>query len=294
MAHTSHQIPGAAGSLATLPPGFSSGEVQVNGTALHYVRGGDGPVIILLHGFPQDWTEYRSIMPRLAGQFTVVSVDLPGIGRSKSSATGYDTAHMSADIHALAAGLNLDRPYLVGHDLGGLTAYAYLRQFPDDLRGVMILDVPISGLRGTEEASSDFWHIRFIQVPGEFAEKLIVGRQDVFLGWSLAMGAFTPEEREYYTQSYGGPQIHAAFEIYRAFPANGEYNAARTEAIKTPVVVAVGEKSFFAEYLPTFVDAYHEKGVMHVESAAIPEAGHYLLADNPQAVADLIEKYASR
>lgn len=281
------------GPLSAAPPGFSSGQAQVNGTTLHYVRGGGGPAIVLVHGFPMDWTEYRSIMPRLAERFTVVSVDLPGIGKSSPSATGYDTAHMAADIHTLACALNLEQPYIVGHDLGGLTTYAYVRQFPGTLRGAMILDIPIPGLDGWEEATSAFWHIRFIQEPGEFAEKLVVGRQEIFLGWSFAMGAFTADERNHYVESYGAPQIHAAFEIYRAFPEDSEWNAAKTDPNDTPLVVAVGEKSFFAKLLPTFVDGYRAKGMSRVDGIQIPGSGHCVLADNPEAVAEVIEKYAS-
>jgi alpha-beta hydrolase superfamily lysophospholipase len=68
------------------PSGFSSANARVNGTSLHYVRGGRGPAVILVHGFPVDWVEYRAIMPRLAQRFTVVTVDLPGMGRSAPTA----------------------------------------------------------------------------------------------------------------------------------------------------------------------------------------------------------------
>lgn len=277
--------------LAATPAGFSSANTRVNGTRLHYLRGGHGPAVILVHGFPEDWVEYRAIMPRLAKRFTVVAVDLPGVGKSGPAANGYDTAHMAADIHALAAALNLERPYIVGHDLGGLTTYAYVRQFPDSLRGAMILDVPMPGLAGSEEAGSGFWHVGFIQAPKGLAEKLVVGRQAVFLGWFYDLGKFTPAERAYFIQAYGAPQLHAAFEIYRALPKDGGWNADQTAPSSVPLVVAVGEKSFFNALLPTFVEGYRAKGMTHVESARIPDAGHYLLADNPEAVADLIEQH---
>jgi pimeloyl-ACP methyl ester carboxylesterase len=277
--------------VAEPPSGFASDHVQVNGTSLHYVRGGRGPAIILIHGFPEDWVEYRAIMPRLAERFTVVAVDLPGIGRSAPAAGGYDAANLAAHIHGLAEALKLDRSYLVGHDLGGIVTYAYVRRFPSSLRGAMILDVPIPGLAGWDESTKDFWHIGFIQVPG-LAEKMVPGRQEAFLGYNLDEGKFTPEERAYYFQAYGPPQLHAAFEIYRAFSKDAEWNAAQTTLNSVPLVVAVGEKSFFAPFVSTFVDGYRAKGMTHVESARIPAASHYLLADNPQAVAELIERHA--
>ena len=284
---------GAAGaaSVGELPSGFSSAQAPVNGTSLHYVRGGQGPAVILLHGFPEDWVEYRAIMPRLAKRFTVVAVDLPGIGRSMPAAGGYEATNLADHINGLAEALELDRPYVVGHDLGGIVTYAYVRRFPGSLRGAMILDVPVPGLAGWDDTTSNFWHIGFIQTPG-LAEQLVPGRQAAFLGWFLDIGMFTPEERAYYIQSYGASQLHAAFEIYRAFPKNGEWNAAQTAPNSTPVVIAVGEKSFFAPFLSTFVEGYRAKGMTHVDGARIPAAGHYLLADNPQSVADLIERHA--
>ena len=281
----------SAAEVGAPPPGFSSEHADVLGTSLHYVVGGQGPAIILIHGFPEDWVEYRAIMPRLARRFTVVSVDLPGIGRSKPTNGGYDAPNLAAHIHALAQALKLEQPYIVGHDLGGIVTYAYVRQFADSLRGAMILDVPVPGIAGWDEATSGMWHIGFIQTPG-LAEKMVPGRQDAFLGWAFDFGKFTPDERAYYIQAYEAPQLHAAFEIYRAFPKDGEWNAAQTTPNSVPLVVGVGEKSFFNTLLPTFVEGYRAKGMTHVESARIPDAGHYLLADNPEAVADLVERYA--
>ncbi|HEY7641529.1 MAG TPA: alpha/beta fold hydrolase [Steroidobacteraceae bacterium] len=71
----------------TAPAGFTSASAQAHGTSLHYVRGGQGPVIILLHGFPETWVEYQSIMPRLAQRFTTVAIDLPGVGSRRRRRT---------------------------------------------------------------------------------------------------------------------------------------------------------------------------------------------------------------
>ena len=125
---------------------FEFPTAEVNGTTLHYVRGGSGPAIILLHGYPQDWSEWRHVMPSLAGQFTVVVVDLRGVGGSKPTAGGYDAANLAANTRAVAQQLKLERPYVAGHDIGGMAAYAYARAFPDDTSGVMVLDVPLPGI----------------------------------------------------------------------------------------------------------------------------------------------------
>jgi pimeloyl-ACP methyl ester carboxylesterase len=281
-----------ASRLAAPPVGFVSADVEVSGARLHYVRGGLGPAVILVHGFPEDWVEYRAIMPKLAERFTVVAIDLPGIGKSDPSANGYTTADMADAIHGLAAALELERPYIVGHDLGGIITYAYVRRFAHELRGAMILDVPMPGLSGSEEAASDFWHVGFMQAPKDLAEKLVVGRQEAFLGWFFDLGNFTAAERAYYIRAYGAPQLHAAFEIYRALPKDAQWNADQTTPNSVPLVVAVGEKSFFAPMLTKFVEGYRARGMTQVESAYIPGASHYVVADNPTAVAQLIHRYA--
>jgi pimeloyl-ACP methyl ester carboxylesterase len=271
--------------------GFASAHARVNGSDLHYVRGGQGPAVILLHGCPETWAAYRTIMPRLAERYTVIAVDLPGIGRSAPLQQGYDAASMAAHIHALAVSLQLDRPFVVGHDIGGHVAYAYVRRCVECVRGAMILDVPIPGLGGAEQAGTGMWHVGFMMTPG-LPEKLVHGRQEAFLGWFYDLGRLTTAERAYYVKAYGERQLHAGFEMYRALPRSARWNAAQTAPNSVPLVVAAGEQSFCYPLLPTFIEGYREKGMTRVQSARIPDAGHYVLADNPQAVAALIERHA--
>lgn len=110
--------------LATLGGGFVSGTAKANGTPPHYVRGGTGPAIILLHGFPEDWYEYHRVMPLLAKQFRVVAVDLRGIGGSAATAGGYDAANVAEDVHQLGADLVANRVVQDRNRItsGGITA----------------------------------------------------------------------------------------------------------------------------------------------------------------------------
>jgi pimeloyl-ACP methyl ester carboxylesterase len=218
---------GAASPLATgLRKDFVSETAAVNGTTLHYVRGGKGPPLMLIHGFPQDWFEYQGIMPRLAKRFTVFAVDLRGIGGSKATAGGYDAANMAEDIDQLAATLKLQHVYVVGHDVGGQVAYALVRRHPQDLRGAMILDSPIPGVAGWDESMSGpaVWHVGFMQVPG-LAEKMVAGRQAAYLGYFFGFSKFTPAEQAHYLKAYATPaQLHAMFEMYRAFLRGDDYD----------------------------------------------------------------------
>lgn len=279
-----------------LPAGFTSATVQVNGTALHYVRGGKGPVVVPVHGFPEDWSEYRAIIPRLAQRFTVVALDLRGIGGSTPASGGYDAANRAKDIHDLAAALKLDRLYLVGHDLGGITAYAYLRRYPQTLRGAMILDTPIPGVDGWDEGMGGplVWHVGFMQVPG-LAETMVPGRQAAYLGYFYDHGKFTPAARAERLRAYASPaQLHAVFEMYRAFPADVKFNAAQTAVDAVPLVYATGDQSPFVKLVPKVAQGLRAKGLSHVETATVPGSIHYLLADRPADVAALIERHAGQ
>ena len=275
------------------PAGFTSDSVRVQNASIHIVRGGSGPTLILVHGFPETWVEYRSIMPKLARSFTVIALDLPGIGQSGPSDNGYESVKLASRIHDLATALKLDRPYIVGHDLGGIVTYAYVRSFPQSLRGAMILDVPVPGIAGWDKSVADFWHIKFIQAP-RLAEQVMPGEKTAFFTYFLAVAKFKPAEINYYIKAYGKQQLHAAFEIYRGFIEDEKWNAAQTGSNNVPLTVAVGEKSFFGSFLPTYVEGFKSKGMADVEGAQIPGASHYVLADNPDAVADLIEKSAAR
>jgi pimeloyl-ACP methyl ester carboxylesterase len=274
--------------------GFQSGTAAVNGTVLHYVRGGHGPALILIHGFPQDWFEFRSIMPRLADRFTVVAVDLRGIGGSSATEGGYDAANLATDIKQLADQLKLDRPYLVGHDLGGQVAFAFIQQYKQAARGAMILDSPLPGIAGWNESLNGpaVWHVGFMQAPG-LAEQLVERRQSAFLGYFFQFAKFTPAEREHYLAAYGtSAQLKAAFGMYRAFPENVEAAAARRGPNPTPVILATGEKSPFANLVPGMAADLESQGFAHVDTATIPGAVHYVVEDAPDAVAKLIETHA--
>jgi pimeloyl-ACP methyl ester carboxylesterase len=285
-------------AVAELGAGFVANMADVNGTTLHYVRGGTGPAIILLHGFPQDWYEFHQVMPRLATTFMVIAADLRGIGGSKATPGGYEAANLAEDIHQLAQQLKLERVYLVGHDLGGIVAYAFARLYPEETRGVMILDVPLPGLEPWEEVKADplLWHINFHQTP-DLPEQLIAGRQEVYFRhfWSLGTvngDGISDDDAAHYASAYAAPeQLRAGFEMYRALPANEQFNAAQRSAIEVPLVLAGGDQGF-GPLLPDIAEALQTHGCTNVTVELIENSGHYVADEQPEAVAALIERYA--
>jgi pimeloyl-ACP methyl ester carboxylesterase len=278
---------------AQLGSGFESKFAQANGTRLHYVRGGSGPPLILLHGFPEDWYEFRLVMPRLAKRFTVVALDLRGVGESAPSETGYDAANMAEDIHQFILSLGLEHVYLFGHDIGGMVAYAYARRYPESTRGVMILDVAFPGLDPWQEILGHpaFWHVRFHQTT--LPEKLVSGRQAEYFRYFLSQ--FSDAELSHYAQSYRDPDhLRAAFETYRAFPVNEKFFVAQGGHLDLPIVIGSGEHDAFAEFVPRIAAAMRQHGCANLATETIRGAAHYVAEEKPDAVADLIERYAAQ
>src|ERR1700728_4794551 len=282
-------------AVAALGSGFVSDTAQVNGTTLHCVRGGAGAAIILLHGFSEDWYAYHRIMPRLAKQFTVVAVDLRGIGGSAATAGGYDVASMAEDVHQLAEHLHLEHVYVVGHDIGGMVAYAFARRYPETSRGVMMLDAPLPGLGPWDAVKANRipWHIDFQQTPG-LPEQLLAGREAVDLRHFLDSDTFSDADAARYARAYAAPEdLRAALEIYRAFPANEKFNAAQPSAIIVPLVLAPGTNSPFERLTPSFADALRAHGCANIEIEVIENSVHFVADEHPDAVAQLIERDAS-
>src|ERR1700687_298671 len=133
-----------ASNVVRIPFGFRSGSVNANGTTLHYVRGGTGPAVILLYVFPEDRYEFHLITPRLAKTFTVVAVHLRGGANPRRHREG--TMRQSSGGHSpTAAQLRWQQVYVVGHDIGGMVAYAFVSRYPQTARGAIVLDYTARG-----------------------------------------------------------------------------------------------------------------------------------------------------
>ncbi|QQO16758.1 alpha/beta hydrolase [Bradyrhizobium diazoefficiens] len=278
---------------AAAPAGFISAVEAVNGAQIHYVRGGSGPPLLLIHGFPQNWSEYRPVLERLARRYTVIALDIRGIGESKGDGP-YDARTLAEDVRQLVAKLNLKRPYVVGHDIGGQVTYALVRLDPSFARGAMLMDAPIPGIDGWDESLKlpGVWHVGFMQTPG-LPEQLLAGREAVFIDYFMGFSRFTPAEQEASRAAYATPaQWRAALGIYRAFPENARWNAAQHGANPTPMVLGAGERSPFLHLLPKFAAGLRASGFAQVKTEAISGAAHYVIGEQPAFVTELIEREA--
>ena len=215
-----------------------------------------------------------------------------GVGGSTTMSGDSDAATMAEDVHRLAAALKLERVYVVGHDIGAMVAYAFVRRYPLTTRGTMILDVPLPGIAGWDEIQGHpaMWHVRFMQVPG-LAEKLVAGRQADYFSRFFQFGNFTPGDVAHFVKAYATlAQLHAVFEMYRAFPANAQFNAAQSGPNDVPLLLAAGDGSPFAQLVPKMAESLRANRCAHVETGLVRGAVHYIVEDQPEAVADLIER----
>ena len=168
-------------AVAELGGDFISGTATANGTTIHYVRGGRGPALVLLHGFPQDWFEWRRLMPRLAESFTVIAIDLRGVGGSAAPSDGYAAADLAEDVYQLLGALGVDRAHIVGHDTGGWVAYAFSRLHPRSTSSLLIMETPIPGIEPFQHLDIDvpLWHGEFHMIP-DLPEALVADRQAIY------------------------------------------------------------------------------------------------------------------
>ena len=123
---------------------FRHAKVQIDGVPLHFVTGGSGPVVLLLHGWPASWSSWRRMMPALAAGHTVIAVDMPGFGTS-GPAPSADEVAISALLHKLMVQLGHKRVSIVRHDMGGPVAYGCAAQFPAEVDKVVLTETAIPG-----------------------------------------------------------------------------------------------------------------------------------------------------
>jgi pimeloyl-ACP methyl ester carboxylesterase len=175
-------LAGTAMAEVAAPAGFTSAKTNKSAVNLHYVRdGGAGETVILLHGFPQTWTSWVKMMPLLSADYDVIAVDLRGVGKSDKPKDGFDKKTSAQDIKNLMDELGIKKANIVGHDIGGMIAYAFAAQFPDMAQSITIIDVPVPGTDIFKMIAQDprAWHFAFHNDP-TVPEALVKGREQFY------------------------------------------------------------------------------------------------------------------
>ncbi len=277
----------------SLMPGFTARNVRANGLRFHTWIGGDGPPLVLVHGYPQSGIMWRKVAPTLAQHYTVVVPDLRGYGDSDKPRDGFDKKTMASDIHGVMAALGHARYRVVGHDRGARVSHRLALDFADAVERVSLLDiVPTHTVfRDTgRELAAAYWHWFFFLVP-DLPEQMIAAAPEAFLRnmfRALTSEAGAIEEaavREYLRVFTLPGTIRCTLEDYRAAPTRdcADDEADSHRRVTAPMQVLWGE---FGKMHTLFdVLATWRDKATDVRGRALP-CGHFIPEEAPQALLD--------
>ena len=280
--------------------GFTSHTVAVgNGIEIAALVGGDGPPLLLLHGFPQTRACWRKIAPGLTDRFTVVIPDLRGYGASSKPPGGGDHAAyakraMAADQVALMRTFGFDRFRLVGHDRGGRVAHRLALDHPDAVKRIAVLDIcPTATMYAAtdKEFATAYYHWFFLIQPADFPERMIANNthhyiRETIASWCKTEGTFDEAILRHYVEAYFDPAaIHGACEDYRAAAGIDLVHDAESDAagirIKAPLLALWGSRGVVGRKFDVLA-TWREKSESFVEGHAI-DCGHFLPEAAPEA-----------
>ncbi|WP_109479837.1 alpha/beta hydrolase [Paraburkholderia sp. C35] len=292
-------LPASSPAIAAASARVQDGKIDVNGVRYHYLLAPgkkDSPTVVLLHGWASTSYMWRFVMPQLVARgYTVLAPDLRGLGDTSKPATGYDKATVAEDIHALVAKLGLGPQInIVGHDMGGMVAYAYAAQHPNEVSTLAILDVPLPGIEPWDQLvqTPRTWHFRFYSVQ-DVPEMLIAGRELEYLKWfhnseAVNARAFTEDVEETYAREYAMPgALRAGFEYYRAFPQDIKDNRAFSATKLTMPVLGIGGAGSMG---PIIGDQLRHVAT-NVQAVNVQGSGHWVAEEQPAIVTDALLKF---
>jgi len=252
--------PGSVSGAPNLPEGFadtfSSRYVDIGELRLHAVIGGEGPPLLLVHGWPQNWYQFRMVMPALARDFQVIVVDQRGIGLSDRPEGGYDTRTLANDVIALADALGHERFAIVGFDTGMLISYAVAADHRERVDRLVVGEAPLPGISAPiplilpPQLNARLWHIAFNGLAPEVNERLLEGRSEIFFQAEYAASAGTKplpaDVVRYYidTHSSSPEALHSTFQLYRSFvPTIAQNEERKAQPLAIPVLALGGAES---------------------------------------------------
>jgi len=278
----------------SFPDDFRTQEIQTNGTALSVRVGGNGPAVVLLHGYAETGDMWAPMAADLARDHRVIVPDLRGLGLSSKPDHGYDKKTQAADVAGVLAAFGVDRIDLVAHDIGNMVAFQFAVQHPEQIRRLVMIDAPVPGVGPWDEIlkSPLLWHFRF---GGPDMERLVAGRERIYLDrfwneFSADPARFDEAARVHYAQLYALPgAMRAGFAQFAAFDQDAADNRAwlATGArLRMPVLAVGGEKSFGATMAVVMRAAADD-----VRESVIPDSGHWVMEENPQTTIDVVRGF---
>lgn len=283
-----------AAELLPFPATFRTQDIDANGVTLHVRTGGEGPVVVLIHGFGDTGDMWAPLAADLVRDHRVIVPDLRGMGLSSHPQEGYDKRTQAGDIRTILTSLGIDQATIVGHDIGTMVAYAYAVRYPDKTQKLVVMDAPVPGIPPWETIVRNplLWHFDF---GGPDVERLVEGRERIYLDrfWNEFAGdpaKIDEEAREHYARLYARPgAMHSAFAQFRSIRQDVEDNKVSiTTKLSMPVLAIGGEKSFGAAEAVVMRNAASD-----VTEVVIPAAGHWLMEEQPEATIAAVRTFVT-
>ena len=284
-------------ALESFPASFHTQEIQTNGTTLHVRVGGQGPAVVMLHGFADTGDMWAPAAAVLVKHHTVVVPDLRGMGLSAHPDMGYTKKNQAVDIVGVMDALKIDQADLVTHDIGNMVGYALAAQYSARITKWVVIDAPLPGIGNWEEIKQSplLWHFNF---RGPDEERLVAGRERIYLDRFYNELSADPKKideatRQHYAALYARPHaMHDAFEQFGAFNQDAVDNKAllvKVGKLAMPVLAVGAEKSFGTAEADTlrFV-------ATNVTTGIVPGSGHWIMDENPAATTALIVNFLSK
>lgn len=266
-------------------------KTRANGVWLHHVVAGQGDPVLLLHGWPQTWFEWRRVMPALAERHTVHAPDVRGMGDSERPGDGYDAVTLAEDIYQLLRQQGALPAHLVGHDLGGPIAYALAAKHPEAARSLTIIECLLPGVGPLPSEipglGEPLWHFAFHSTR-DLPEALITGRERMYLSYFYRHFAYDPsaigdEDIDEYVRCYSAPGgLRASLEQYRALPSTAAAFAELSRKKLAVPVLALGGAHCLGEAVLNQARLVAD----HAEGGAVERSGHWVPEERPDFLAE--------
>lgn len=279
--------------------GFERVRIETEGASINAIRGGEGPPVLLLHGYPQTLAMWHLVAPRLAEAFTIVAADLRGYGDSSrpeggEDHAGYSKRAMALDQVQLMQELGFDSFAVAGHDRGGRVAHRMALDHPERVTKLAVLDiVPTRHVFETadKELATAYYHWFFLIQPYDLPERLIGADPDYFLGkklggWGSGIEVFAAEAYAEYEHCFRNPRtIHASCEDYRAAATIDltHDETDRGRKVECPLLAIWGERGV-VERLYDVLEVWREYAT-DVRGRVL-SCGHYLPEERPEETAE--------
>jgi pimeloyl-ACP methyl ester carboxylesterase len=280
-------------SAFEFPPMFAVKHVPIEGATIYVRFGGQGPAVVLLHGYGETGDMWVPLASDLARDHIVVVPDLRGLGLSSKPPSGFDKKTQARDVAGVLDDLKIDHAALVTHDIGNMVGYAFAAQYPERVTRLALIDAPLPGVGPWEDILKNplLWHFRF---GGPDMERLVAGRERIYLDrfwneFSATPSRFSEAARNHYARLYAMPgAMHSGFMQFAAFDQDALDNKAflAKGKLAMPVLAIGGEKSFgktMAEIM--------RFAATNVQEGVIPDSGHWIMEENPTATTSMVRAF---